>query len=477
MFPRNVMRVLGPVAMAVCVAGCEDPAGVSGNATFAITVDQMVLAVGGHQAVPMEGADQGRTLGPGDVTWTSSDTTTAVVDDGTVVAKAPGVVWVYGQAGRARDSVRVQARVTDLAEGEAVTRVQRAQGGEPYRFHARAGVMESLVGGFPTMTGIGLSADSLGLPSGAAPAGSAGPNAVAPPLADVVVAQLVSALTVRLPGKPKLGTTYLGPTLFYHSQPFFGSDGGVQVDRLTDKSPSEEYEVWVGVDHPELDIDGLIEGTPLQPGRLQGSLSFEAAGFLTQSPEWSLTPLSDTTVRVYAQFDIPIYYSVTGGGTLTTAGPFGSGTTTTTAQGTMVADEGLRASMNAVMPPTEDETSSSISLHLEVWLPTPSVGDVSLPPSGGEIVSAQPGGATPWMRAILARPVQSPDSLEAALTRAVSRSGVFTIAEYTPPSSTTMGLLKGHFQVEMEVWDGTALTGTTFTLSGDVTLPFYPPSS
>ncbi len=95
---------------------------------------------------------------------------------------------------------------------------------------------------------------------------------------------------------------------------------------------------------------------------------------------------------------------------------------------------------------------------------------IDLPPSGGEVVGPiVPEGAKPWVRADF-RPVNVP--LPAGPPRtAVSRSGVVSVTRFTPPDGAAWGRLEAHYAVTLEVWDGTAFTGETLTLEGDLLLP------
>jgi hypothetical protein len=129
--------------------------------------------------------------------------------------------------------------------------------------------------------------------------------------------------------------------------------------------------------------------------------------------------------------------------------------------------------LGGLRPSAMDGSGPAYLVRLTGWLPAPVVGETDLPPSAGEILGpAGLGAAVPWMQADLS-PVGSggPSATE---VQAVSRSGAITLTEYTLPGGSARGLLRGRYQVELEVWDGSALTGVTFTLGGDVILPLYP---
>ncbi len=182
---RSVVGICAVVVVGWVQAGCEDPAGVSPDATFALVDDRVVIAVGDQLTLDMEGMDQGRALDRRDVTWTSSDPTTVDVDDGVIRARAPGVVLVRGEAGRARDSVRVRVRLRDLEGGQVAARVQGSSDAGADRFRGIASVNESLIGAFPTFSTIRQLSGELGDPE-------------------------TFQMELNMPGTPEVGETLLG---------------------------------------------------------------------------------------------------------------------------------------------------------------------------------------------------------------------------------------------------------------------------
>ena len=447
---RSVVGICAVVVVGWVQAGCEDPAGVSPDATFALLDDRVVIAVGDQLTLDMEGMDQGRALDRRDVTWTSSDPTTVDVDDGVLRARAPGVVLVQGEAGRARDSVRVRVRLRDLEGGQVAARVQGSADAGADRFRGIASVNESLIGAFPTFSAIRQLSGELGDPE-------------------------TFQMELKVPGAPEAGETLLGAAEVIEvagtSLIALTGAGGVVLYRPVEASPMR-YEVWLGVDAPELEIEQVTAADGLEEGRIRGNVSFEAAGLLMEtdgSVQHVVAPLADTTVRVYMEFDVPLRQALSGGGDFVATGPFGNGTGTLTG-GVLGGGAGAWIRMGGLMPPVDGEEVPTWLANVTVWLPTLAEGEIDLPPSGGEIVGpVVPDGNEPWILADL-RPVNVPLPAGPART-AVSRSGVVSVSRYAPPAGSAWGRLEAHYAVTLEVWDGTAFTGETLTLEGDLLLP------
>jgi len=134
---------------------------------------------------------------------------------------------------------------------------------------------------------------------------------------------------------------------------------------------------------------------------------------------------------------------------------------------------GLVANVGGVLPPVQEGEPASWLASSQLWLPAPTVGEVVVPPSAGEVLrGAGVGSVVPWMWTELV-PVNlsgPPPPRETA----VSRNGTFTVTEYSPPTATARGLVRMRYEVGLELWDGSALTGKTLTLAGDLVLPVYP---
>lgn len=457
MVRRGVVGIVGVVAAVVGLVACEDPAGLSSDATLALTVDRVVMDVGGTQVIPLVAMDGARTLDAGDLTWTTSDPSTAGVDGGVVTAKAPGVVMVWAEAGRARDSVRVRVRVPDLGTGELAARVQGEAGGETDRFSGFASQADFLVGDYGSVTTITQ-----------AEGGAGDPDAF--------------QVQIHIPGTLGVGTVHLGATdvvdVAGTALVVSGEAGGVGLYRPAGDQPTQggavRFEAWLGVGEPELEIEEMSPASGLVQGRMRGNVSFEAAGVLLEydgDVQHVVGPLADTTVHVYMEFDVPLRHDVVGGGAYAVDGPFGSGSGTLTGSAIQM-EGGALGNLGGLLPPPAGDSIPRWVSNVRAWLPDPSAGEVTIPPSGGEIVGLGGVGATvPWVQIELS-PVNTTPRGERQV--AVSRGGSWTLAEYTPPTQTERGLLRGHYVVEMEVWDGVQLTGTTFSLEGDALLPVYP---
>ena len=238
---------------------------------------------------------------------------------------------------------------------------------------------------------------------------------------------------------------------------------------------------------PVESFDVVIESFDLPPansglpeGRIQGRVSFEAAGFIwrwtRESRDAGYTAeivgqLGDETVLVYAEFDAPVYWSKNGDAEISLDG------------GPFLRDENrTRELANARMDGQDVMMEYWVDLDgidygfniIHVRVPNPATGTFGIGQPGIEVLT---GGSIdlPWVGLAVEFRL-SPERDRWATPTAVALSeagGTLTIEEYLPGTETHYGLIRGTLSTTVSYALGA--TGTT-TITEEFVLPIEPTS-
>lgn len=436
--------------------GCSDPS--TPGSTFSIGEDEVLLLVGEHLTLDF-------SAGEGMALWSSRDPSTVEISEGMLVARAPGVTWVYGIGGDARDSVRVTVRSADLPSGIVRVRVQDDEG-------VRADIDGWSVWNRKLSDRVCCTAEQI---IGETTVGGDDPS---------------GSLGVRFHGRPDFTDiaghpdrrTVPGYTLAGTPDEFYlAGDEGMVLYMPSDRGstfrrmyvPADSFELTTLSDPAEAFPEGDDLGTGvLTNGRFRGTASFDAASFLVEFPEFGkqriVDQLEDTLVSVFVEFDATLHKWLIGDGSLDLRGsryawsddvfgltvpvarPIGDGVALTV--GRIHADQNVETAFHS---------------GFELWIPTPEVGSLSLAPGAYDTMST-----APRARLVLSAPGQSgvedPDAVTAVLTE-----GTVEIERYMPARMNDMGLLFGTVEAVLEFVDG-PFAGDKVEISSSFQAPILP---
>jgi hypothetical protein len=445
---RCVVRAV-PIGLGVAtlagLAGCNDALSGTRDA-FTLTPHESELSAGATLSI--EARSAGRPVAGSLVEWSSRDPSTVQVDRaGRVTALAPGVAWVVGRYDQAVDSVQLVVRFDDLPAEMTAVRLSSATRDETLHLSGVT-VLSQLLGVTNPSWMTVIEASNRAELTQTALGGFR--------LTDD------TALTILPPlGKPVVGKTTLEPVQVNPGPPVMFSGHGA-ILRVSDGS--SRLRLYVAVRPATLEITSL--GIPSAPGRLRGRLSgrisFEAAGleldFAAQPP--ALSQLGDRTIKVFAQFQMPLIYQSFGFGLATVEGSPYAGTYGVGGAGYVSTAGALDVTGLATQNPIE---AARAILQSTVTLPAPRVGQFAIAPGGTAQVLAR---FTPLVLVSGLPVAERPGMSEVA----TGTGGSVKITAYRAPTSDYSGEVAGTLETTLAF--GVSTPSARFTYSFD--LPVQP---
>ncbi len=436
------------LAVALSAGACTENGTGPGSELRIIAPDREIVE---GTEITLSVSAGGQPLGSGEVSWTSSDTTTVKVSNGVVRGVAPGVAYVRVGSGGSRDSVEISVRFA-----------QSAIAGMAIRIAGETSEIIRMEGAGMILQPIGLERRHLQLRASSRPLEEAIPGGG---IGD-------SLLFVNFPGPIEVGTAILNPTIVNWPSWGFAGDSGAFFEI---RDSGSRLRFYFPVTSPRLEIREIQ--FPAAPGNvaglITGSIWFEAAGIVTDFNETTKTqfvePLSDTTVAVYAEFVTPIFHiltprmaaSVEGG---PDAGTFAAG-------GAAVLNEGgLSLRLNGISPTSVTSENGVTMLEGSVWVPSPAVGTTTIGIADASVLTDSVGATTAWARL---SSVRNEFGQLLPPVHAFSESGTVTITSYQPPTQSAFGRVEGEVTTILRYPAGAPAQGTT-TLKWRFFMPVNP---
>lgn len=468
MGPRRVAALA--LTLSVGLAGCENSLGPDSVRSIQVDIDGTTLVEGGSTGISVSATDvQGGSISNSEVTWISRDPTTVRVEDGQLIGVAPGVTTVVADVRGARDSVRIRVRFANLARGEIGVRLQgdrgirQATGGTTYvrRFLNAAGLPTT--GAITSIrTYVGEDAESA--------TGTVNPLAATDTL-----------VWITYSGEPQIGPRRLGSFVLDTLNGTLVLTGGEgAIVSITDPAQPLRTEIYTPVGGVDLEIDAVTP--PAQPGIqddgvLRGAVAFEAAGVVIEQDTTTHTirivgPASETTLRVYVEFETAYYEWLYGRAdvTLTMAGM----TSSIGNIGSAARIDGItHLRFTALGAPVNSGTQERVLT--ETQIDVNSAGTVTIQGLDGDTFdpTSRPDGN--WSYATLYPAEQNVLRPEDLTGYGYSTDGAFVFEEYTPPGSHTFGMMRGTSSVVYELRDpDNNPTGETFEVTTEFAYPIQP---
>lgn len=434
------------------LTGCRDATGPEPAGGLRIVAPASTLREGETLSLSVVSKVGAEPVDVHSVHWSSRDESTATVRDGVVRGVAAGVASIVAEAGHARDSLEVAVRFSSLAAGEVAVRLQRS-GAAVVHASGFSRFTEPLTveGGvqFPTNTYIQT---SLGDPQNGS-------------LADTV-------LLVSLGAAPQAGDQLLrSAELTESAYGLLPAGQDYVLYGIVDHTDPSSYDLYVSVGDFHLYLDRVeLPSTPgLRQGRLAGRVSFEAAGLRVQrEPDlfWGrvVGQVSDTTIRVFAEFDTELSHWLAGSVAWTATGAF-QGSIKAAAGVARLTGSELSLDLGATLFSDASATTGDFGWY-HLSLDNPGVGSFTVAttsptePSGGPAASYA---ALPADVRVL--------GVTPASANAFSKGGTVTITSYQPPTAEDLGTLEGIVELQYDFWANGNRTGKSLTLRGPVHLP------
>ena len=444
--------VIGVAALAA--SACSDT-GTGPGSVLTIGAPSTDLVEGERMALSVRVG--GQPVAAGLVTWTSRDPSTVTVSDGVAHAVAPGVAYVVASSGHARDSVRLTVHFRQIDANSIAIRIA----GEP-----SAGQMQ-LGGRTLQYKVLGTTFEAASIHASNVPLG---PDPDPWSGDTTIIIALNSGLTLgeRAVKPPTIVTTpRVGVNL---------NSGGVFMRVL---QPDLVQHLYVAVTDSRLQVSSVA--LPPEPGRelgaVRGSVSFEAAPLKLEVLEGGgqrVTPLSDTTVFVFAEFVTPVeYFLISPVMRVTVGGSRYAGEVLTGGYGAVV-DGGVTILFNGLLGRDSD---AETLFETRLWLPNPAVGAHSVTAASAEVLDDSTGGAEPWAHVLTAPFLRSdpccPSGQLGPHEHALSRSGTVTVTEYRAPTENAFGWVIGTLTLALDYWDVTPV-GQTLTVETSFRFPLEP---
>lgn len=433
--------------LAVCVIGaaaCTDKGTGPGSEVQIIAPSQQVVE---GQEMSLTLLAGGQPLPAGEVPWSSSDPTTVLVRDGVVRGVAPGIAFVRAGRGLSRDSVEITVRFAESAtEGMAL------------RIAGAVSEVVRLAGAGMVLQPIGLTMQHLQLRASNSSSGSV-PDAV----------HGDSLLFINFPGPIVEGTASLNPLVVdWPAFRFTGNSGAF----FNIRDSGTRLRFYAPVTPARLEI--LEYDPPAEPGNvagmITGSISFEAAGLVTDvdaNGNSFLSPLADTTVRLYAEFVTPIYHVLTPRISLSLEGGADAGVIV--AGGAAVVNDGGLSMRLSGYPAS---SGSEILRHFEgsIWIPSPAVGTFPVSAADASVLTDSTGAPDAWLRFSSMALTQGQPG---APLHGFSESGTITITAYQAPTRTGFGRIEGEVTATLRYPPNATVQGT-FVLRSQFLFPVNP---
>src|SRR5215208_967838 len=405
-------------ATAAVLAGCDRDAGIGPGAVINIEAPATRLTEG--QTLALRVRAGGQPVSGSAVQWESRDRSTVTVDgEGVVRGVAPGVAYVVAQSGRARDSVQLTVRFAQLAGNGVAVRVAGA-GNTPVRLGGAALLMRGVNNGVENTA---IFADNRTVDASAT--------------SRDVFAIGDSVLHIWLPKRAEVGVSEVGaPVVEMTSHLAIRADSlGNGVFFTIYEQAQRREKLYIAVKPARLEVMSL-ELPPApgnEPGRITGSISFEAASFqlvFGDNGTQTLTPLADTTVTIYAEFSTPIYHTLLAGGQITLAGPARHAGTFGINARALAAGDGSGGVTVRIGPTliNRNVIGAESVFDYYLWLQNPAAGTVSFGDfPASQLEDSLGSGSTPWSRATLASFIRDNPEIPAGHTgpkeHVLSRSG------------------------------------------------------
>jgi hypothetical protein len=414
------------------IAACTDK-GTGPGSEVRIVAPELQVVEGRELTLSVQAG--GQPLSARNVEWSSSDPTTVQVNDGVVRGLAAGVAFVRAGSGFSRDSVEITVRFAESATEGMALRIAGAMG-EVVRLSGAGTILQP----------VGLTNQHLQLRASSSQSES---------LEDAMHGD--SLLFINFPGPIALGTASLNPLVVeWPAFRFTGNSGA--FFRIRDSGSRLRF--YAPVTPARFEI--ISYDPPAEPGNvagsITGSLSFEAAGLVSDvdaNGKSFLAPLSDTTVRIYAEFTTAIYHVLTPRIGLSLEGGPDAGTIY--AGGAAVVNSGGLSIRLHGFPAS---SGPEIVRHFEgsIWIPTPSVGTIPVTAADASVLTDSVGAAGAWARF---SSMSLTGGVPGTPLHAFSESGTITITAYEAPTRTTFGRIEGEIMATLRYPSGVPVPGTT----------------
>lgn len=408
------------------LAACDD-AGVQlpGPPSPGVAIDAPETDLVEGETLTLRVLVGGRRVPADRVSWESRDPRTVEVRAGVARAGAPGRTWVVARRGDDADSVLLVVHFAGL-------------GGAAGGAGMRAGEALARMGGGAFFTEV-LNAEPLAMHVVAANG--------APSRSEGEALGRDSVLSLVLPPEVGEGVVPLQPCQV-RVGPGFGIECGESSLYVRVKDPDGSIKVWVMVREEPL---VLTEVEPparagTETGRLSGWVMFDAAGFrVVPGPAGTadVRPLADTTVRIYAEFSLPLYRMLRSSGRATfTGGPLTGSLQAFTFEPARWVADGLSMKMEMALP----QGTPPFAARAYAWIPQPRPAPwrESMAALGPGSATDTAGGATPWVR-MDAWEIDPPGG-GAPPRPAVGRGGSLLVTGFDAPTDRHYGRIDGQLQ-------------------------------
>jgi hypothetical protein len=414
------------IAILGVLTACDDT-GLGGRPTLSIDASLTEMEQGGTAV--LRPSFDGEPINPARVDWTSRDQSTVLVAaDGVARGVNAGAAWVVAQYGDAMDSVRLSVRFPGLPAGTVAARVGDDRslrlGGRAYLWRSNPGDDESVM----------LRATNLG---GISP--------------DRPLIAADSVVDISFPGPLAVGGRAIpAPEVTIDGSGIrtTGTGGHVMM-RARDPRGGMRFYFPVG-EGSQVEIREVTPPTGLgyADGRVVGAVSFEAAALLAAPPETcaplpSPCPLSERTIPVYVQFELPLESTPlpTGSIQINTAGEIQASVIGGSA---VLVGDGVRFSLDGTFAAGSGQRFTDV----QGWLPRPAVGRPTLVRREFPSSFDAAGGPDAW--------VLLEERLSTALAGElhVFEEGTLTITDYRAPTATRYGVLVGELAATFAASEG-----------------------
>jgi hypothetical protein len=459
------------LAVAFGLAACENSLGPESVRSIEIAIDRTTLTEGEHTSIGVSASDiDGGSISGSEVTWISRDPSTVRVEDGALIAVAPGVTTIVADVRGARDSVRIRVRFAALARGDIGVRLQGSGGvrnaSDGYTVTYRRLTLDDFPSGpFHTSIQTRLS-DGAVSNTGAA---------------DAVFAESDTLVMVIFHDPPEVGARQFDafePDTLNGTFILRGAEGALV--RIVDSDDPLRTEIYTPVGDVDLEIDEVVfpDEPGLGGGLMRGAVAFEAAGIVMRLDTAAHTvsiegPASDTTLHVYVEFETDLYEMLTGSARVeltqngSTVRRFSSASAWMRAGG---AEFTLAA-------PTEPQTGELPTELLSMYTRIEATGAGTIP------VQALDGDTFDWMAGapgtwsyLRTFPVNQTVLHDDDVTgHGYSTGSQVTLTEYRAPTGTLFGLMRGIYEISYAMRDeNNEPTGKTIESTTEFLLPIQP---
>jgi hypothetical protein len=385
----------------------------------------------------------------GTAVWSVTDATAVRVAQGVVEAEVPGVTWVRAEYGGGVDSVRVVVSFTDRVENGLALSIDGVLS-SPLTLAGAAWIYDRLDSDF----------DQTSL---SATPGLFDPDT--PPGIDFVGGG--TRVFLNLGTAPEVGASTLESWIVAQDGPGgfqLQGDDGVAVWQ-DDPNDPDLVELYVSVGAFDIEFDRVdrpaLAGLP--NGVLAGRVAFDAAGLvvdLSQGPPRIVGQIGESTIRVFAEFEMALRIFPIGRGTLEVeGGPVPVGPTTIGAPRASLYRDGLILDYSIF----GSRGGESTVVSNQIWIGAPGEGEFAVDPVGPDAIETRDtySAERVWAWSGSGSDADAVFRGEGS-TNAFSSGGIVRVTRYSAATEDIFGLMEGELEIPQTVYksDGSVMEQT-----------------